>query len=78
MIELKKICKEKLMNDIELVKALWRLAVLDDLKCLGCQYEHQCSLQECKIIREAAARLNELSDHPNEEKCPNRTRQGGK
>ena len=43
------------MTAKELVKALRRLKVqTGSLACLGCGYEHNCSIHGCAIIREAA------------------------
>lgn len=42
------------MNTNELIKALGRLKVeTDSLVCLGCGYEHNCSVSGCAIIRAA-------------------------
>ena len=40
-------------SEEELIKALKKIAVEDQLKCLGCGYEHNCSIHGCAIIRKA-------------------------
>lgn len=42
------------MNTADLIKALKNLkAQTGSLACLGCGWEHNCSTQGCRIIREA-------------------------
>ena len=46
------------MTTEELLEALARLRVeTGSLACLGCGYEHNCSVHGCQILREAAAQL---------------------
>ncbi len=46
------------MNSTDLIRALKNLKVqTGSLACLGCGWEHNCSTQGCRIIREAAAQL---------------------
>lgn len=45
---------EKTIRIQELVKALRRIKTLDELRCMGCGYEHDCSIHGCVIIRQAA------------------------
>lgn len=47
----------------ELAKALQRIKTLDELRCFGCGYEHNCSLHGCVIIREAANVIEKLGEH---------------
>lgn len=52
----------KKMNDRELIAALRRLKVeTGSLVCLGCGYEHNCSVHGCHIIQIAAERLEQLA-----------------
>ena len=47
----------------EIIKALRKLKVNTGafaLNCLGCGYEHNCSTHGCRVLREAADRLEEL------------------
>lgn len=47
----------------ELITALRRLKVeTGSLPCLGCGYEHGCSLHGCVIINAAADRLEEFPE----------------
>ena len=49
------------MNSTDLIKALKNLKVqTGSLACLGCWWEHNCSTQGCRIIREAAAQLEAM------------------
>ena len=49
------------MNDVDLARALRRMAPeTGSLHCLGCGYEHKCSLKGCAIIRLAVDRLEGL------------------
>lgn len=51
------------MSREELLRALRRLAVeTGSLACLGCGYEHNCSLHGCAVIREAAEALEASGD----------------
>lgn len=46
------------MKLTELISALNRMKVqTGSLACLGCGYEHNCSTQGCRLIREAVDRL---------------------
>lgn len=48
------------MSREELLRALRRLAVeTGSLACLGCGYEHNCSIHGCAVIREAVEVLEE-------------------
>ena len=48
----------------ELITALRRLKVeTGSLPCLGCGYEHGCSLHGCVIINEALERITILKEH---------------
>ena len=49
------------MNTKEIIKALRRMAVnTGTLNCLGCGFEHNCGIHGCRVLREAADKLNEL------------------
>ena len=49
------------MKTQEIIKALRRMAVnTGTLNCLGCGYEHSCGVHGCRMLREAADRLDEL------------------
>ena len=49
------------MKTQEIIKALRRMAVnTGTLNCLGCGYEHNCGVHGCRVLREAADRLEEL------------------
>lgn len=49
------------MKTQEIIKALRRIAVnTGTLNCLGCGYEHNCSIHGCNILKTAADRLEEL------------------
>lgn len=51
------------MTTEELLKALARLRVeTGSLACLGCGREHNCSTKGCRILREAADLIRQLSD----------------
>lgn len=48
-------------NHADRIHALRRLSVeTGSLACLGCGYEHNCSVHGCAIMREAAERLTSL------------------
>lgn len=50
------------MSDMDLIHALRRMAPeTGSLHCLGCGYEHKCSLKGCAIIRLAVERLEKLT-----------------
>ena len=50
------------MRDRDIVSALKRLKVeTGSIVCLGCGYEHNCSTKGCRILREAADTIEELS-----------------
>ena len=50
------------MTTGELLKALARLRVeTGSLACLGCGYEHNCSVHGCQTLREAAAQLEHFA-----------------
>lgn len=49
------------MTDTELMEALGSMAPeTGSLHCLGCGYEHNCSLHGCAICRETAGRIGQL------------------
>lgn len=49
------------MKTQEIIKTLRRMAVnTGTLNCLGCGYEHNCGVHGCRVLREAADRLDEL------------------
>lgn len=49
------------MKDKDLIRALRRMAVENgSFVCLGCGYEHSCSIHGCAIIKKAAARLQNI------------------
>lgn len=53
------------MTDKELIAALRRLRVqTGSIACLGCGYEHNCSVHGCHIMRLAAERLDQLAGPP--------------
>lgn len=50
------------MRDEDLLAALRRLKVeTGSLVCLGCGYEHNCSVHGCHIMQVAAERLEQLT-----------------
>ena len=50
------------MTDQELIASLRRLKVeTGSIACLGCGYEHNCSVHGCRIMRAAAERLEQLT-----------------
>lgn len=50
------------MRDEDLLAALRRLKVeTGRIACLGCGYEHDCSIHGCRIMRLAAERLEQLT-----------------
>lgn len=50
------------MRDEDLLAALRRLKVeTGSIACLGCGYEHNCSVHGCHIMRVAAERLEQLT-----------------
>lgn len=50
------------MSDRDLIAALRRLKVeTGSIACLGCGYEHNCSVHGCRIMRLAAERLEQLT-----------------
>ena len=49
------------MNEETLLLELRRISCLDNLRCLGCGYEHSCSIHGCAIINEAVQRLETLT-----------------
>ena len=57
------------MIDHELIAVLRRLRVqTGGLACLGCGYEHNCGIHGCRILRDAADRLERLTDDPGSQK----------
>lgn len=51
------------MTDRELITNLRRLRVqTGSIACLGCDYEHNCSIHGCRIMRLAADQLEKLTD----------------
>ena len=52
----------KKMRNRELIASLRRLKVeTGSLVCLGCGYEHNCSVHGCHIMQIAAERLEQLA-----------------
>lgn len=52
------------MQTQEIIKALRRMAVnTGTLNCLGCGYEHNCRIHGCRVLREAADRLEQLQNN---------------
>lgn len=45
----------------ELIRAL-RRGAMDNLRCLGCGYEHNCGIHGCRVMKDAASRLERLQD----------------
>lgn len=46
------------MNSTELIKRLKQLKIqTGSIACLGCGYEHDCSIRGCRIIREAISAI---------------------
>lgn len=57
------------MTDKELIAVLRRLRVqTGSLACLSCGYEHNCGIHGCRILRDAADRLERLSGDPGSQK----------
>lgn len=55
------------MTTDDLLQALARLRVeTGSLACLGCGREHNCSTKGCRILREAADLIRQLSDENTE------------
>lgn len=53
----------------DLINALRKLSVeTGSLACLGCGYEHNCSVHGCAILREAAAMLEKQATREHVEK----------
>lgn len=52
------------MRDHELISALHRLKVeTGSLACCGCGHEHNCGVYGCTVMREAADRIANQSNH---------------
>ena len=52
------------MRDHELLNALHRLkAETGSLACCGCGHEHNCGVHGCAVMREAADRIANQSNH---------------
>lgn len=49
------------MDYQELLSALRRQEVMDNLRCFGCGYEHSCSTHGCVINRAAAELIEKLT-----------------
>ena len=49
------------MTAKELLTALKRQEVMDSLRCLGCGYEHRCSIRGCAINRATAEMIEKLA-----------------
>lgn len=50
------------MRDEDLLAALRRLKVkTGSIACLGCGYEHNCSVHGCRIMRVATERLEQVT-----------------
>lgn len=62
----------QMINDETLISALRRLKLeTGSMACVGCGYEHSCSIHGCAIIRQALERLEELvKPEPNEPLTP--------
>lgn len=45
----------------DLIPAL-RHGAPDNLRCLGCGYEHGCGIHGCRVMKEAASRLEKLQN----------------
>ena len=57
------------MTDRELIANLRQLKVqTGSIACLGCGYEHNCGIHGCRILRDAADRLEHLSGDPGSQK----------
>lgn len=57
--------KQAQITDRELIAALKHMAPeTGSLLCLGCGHERRCTIHGCAILREAAARLTELTAPP--------------
>lgn len=57
------------MTDKELITVLRRLRVqTGSLACLDCGYEHNCGIHGCRILRDAADRLERLAGDPGSQK----------
>ena len=51
------------MKNEEIVRALRRLKVeTGSLVCMGCGCEHDCGIHGCRIVREAAELIENLTD----------------
>lgn len=51
------------MRDEDLLAALRQLKVeTGSLACFGCGHEHNCGIHGCAILREAAERLEDLTE----------------
>lgn len=50
------------MDYQELLSALRRQKVMDNLRCLGCGYKHNCSVHGCVINRAAADLIERLAE----------------
>ena len=50
------------LSDAEIIKGLRRIAVKEsqEARCMGCGFEHNCSIHGCRIIKAAADRLEEI------------------
>ena len=49
-----------------IIKSLRRMAVnTGTLNCLGCGFEHNCGIHGCRVLREAADKLDELQRENN-------------
>ena len=55
------------MTDRELIAVLRRVQT-GSLACLGCGYEHNCGIHGCRILRDAADRLERLAGDPGSRK----------
>lgn len=52
------------MRDHELINTLHRLKVeTGSLACCGCGHEHNCGVHGCAVMREAADRIANQSNH---------------
>lgn len=53
--------EHEVVDNRELFGALKRIATEDQFKCLGCGYEHNCSIHGCAIIRKAIDVIERLN-----------------
>lgn len=67
------------MTDRELIAALRRIGPeTGSLCCLGCGYEHGCSVHGCAVIRAAITEIEHPAPPPNTPLTPDELREMGK